>query len=241
MNLLAHLHLGERLSPTESAGNLTADFCREMGSLAFRRGVQFHRAIDAFTDRHATVAEARAIFSGEQRRFGGVLSDLAFDFCLSRTWSEWAGPTDRYEFIDARLADILEATDDIPSASLMVLRRMAAERWLHHYEDPEGIRASIARLAARRPIASKMIGAELVIDRRYDEFVSVFRAFYPQLLEHVAGLLARPGWSHNLAPSAGAAASPAHWETARAAKGQAPELNPFERRKQHECRNSRIG
>jgi len=191
MNLLAHLHLGQGLSPGESAGNLTADFCREAGSPAFQRGVHFHRAIDAFTDTHADVAKARWIFTGELRRFGGVLSDLAFDLCLSRTWPEWAGATDRHGFIDDRLRAVLDAADPIPAKALVVVERMADERWLHQYWDSEGIRASIDRLAARRPVASKMIGAERIIERHYGDFVSLFRAFYPELVEHASTLLAR--------------------------------------------------
>ncbi len=68
---------------------------------------------------------------------------------------------------------------------------MADERWLHQYWDSEGIRASIDRLAARRPVASKMIGAERIIERHYGDFVSLFRAFYPELVEHASTLLAR--------------------------------------------------
>ena len=79
MNFLAHLHVGRHLQPVERAGNLFADYCKVLGNERFRRGVHFHRRIDAFTDSHAVAGEARALFNTSYRHFGGVLSDLAFN------------------------------------------------------------------------------------------------------------------------------------------------------------------
>ena len=56
MNLLAHLHLGRDLGPIAAAGNFSADFCESAGSPQFDAGIQFHRAIDAYTDAHPLVA-----------------------------------------------------------------------------------------------------------------------------------------------------------------------------------------
>ena len=43
----------------------------------------FHRRIDSFTDTNEIAGEARVLFNASYRHFGGVLSDLAFDWCLA--------------------------------------------------------------------------------------------------------------------------------------------------------------
>lgn len=71
-------------------GGLVADFLR--GALdpslppRVRDGVRLHRAIDRFTDAHAEVAAARALFEPPLRRYAGVVLDLWFDHLLARDW-----------------------------------------------------------------------------------------------------------------------------------------------------------
>ena len=150
MNLLAHLHVGDGLSAVEAAGNLAADYDSSLSPEAYARGVHFHRSIDAFTDSHALVADARALFSGSYRRFGGVLSDLAFDYCLSRTWSDWAPSITRAQFIDlgesASIADLAvylaecHLTAD-RGGDAMVVRPGIKTGVPLHYDHPEEIGA----------------------------------------------------------------------------------------------------
>ncbi|MGB0580729.1 MAG: ACP phosphodiesterase [Limisphaerales bacterium] len=183
MNLLAHLHLGQELDPVAAAGNLTADYCPTAGSDEFLTGIWFHRSIDAFTDHHPLVTEARSLFPSELRRFAGILCDLAFDLCLSRTWEEWE-ECSRDRFIDEHLTRILEA-DELPSGSAEIVQRGHDERWLHAYAKIEGIGLAIERISLRRPVFSKMIGAEKHIGRIYPELEQQFRLFYPQLRAHI--------------------------------------------------------
>ena len=91
MNLLAHALLA---SPDAELmlGSLIGDSVRGRIDPALppnvRAGVALHRAIDAYTDSHADVAAARALFVPPFRRYAGILLDVWFDHLLARQWAE---------------------------------------------------------------------------------------------------------------------------------------------------------
>src|SRR5699024_7195222 len=90
MNLLAHLYLAD-MTGTSMAGQILGD--RIKGRLDGRfapdveRGIRLHRAIDGFTDRHAVTSDLRRRFAPPLRRYGGILVDIGFDYCLARGWA----------------------------------------------------------------------------------------------------------------------------------------------------------
>lgn len=188
MNLLAHLHLGEHLhlGAAEAAGNLVADFCAHHDDEAYRRGVVFHRNIDAYTDAHPLVAEARNLFSGPFRRFGGVLVDLGFDYCLSHDWPHWEPETRIHDFIADSLKRILSHSGILPGSVVEMIDMIHKQEWLESYGHIDGIGNSIRRIASRRPIANALVGGEYLIEDNYQELNSLFHEFYPQLSDYMA-------------------------------------------------------
>ena len=185
MNFLAHLHLAQARPVVEAIGNLTADHCRDDGGAAFRRGVMLHRRIDAYTDAHPLMAEARALFPPPFRRFGGVLSDLVFDHCLARTWGEWHAEETLERFVDGQLAVMLAADAQVPESAIEVMQAMRRGRWMQGYARIEGMKITLERMVRRRPKATPMLGAESVMASKYANFEQLFRAFYPQLQAEV--------------------------------------------------------
>ena len=183
MNFLAHLHVGRHLDPEASAGNLLADYCKDVGNGCFRHGVWFHRRIDSFTDRHEVAGEARALFNASYRRFGGVLSDLAFDWCLARTCDEWSPEVGLLRFIEDSLKVIQKSAMDLPDHAAFALERMIEERWLESYRNIDGMRQTLVRISRRRPIVRKVLGAERLMQAHESELTGIFRRFYPQRLK----------------------------------------------------------
>ena len=115
MNYLAHLHLGGD-SPAQLLGSLYGDFVK--GPLAGRFpadlevAIRLHRQIDAFTDRHLLVEQARARFPAERRRTSGILLDLFFDHCLARDWADYhAEPLPQFT---GRVYEVLAAQRELP-------------------------------------------------------------------------------------------------------------------------------
>ncbi len=182
MNLLAHLHAGDRLSPVAAAGNLVADFCRKSNCPEYRAGIEFHKKIDAFTDSHPVVLEARQLFPGELRRFSAVILDLVFDYCLSRSWEQWHHANSRSDFIESRLEKILQVSDRLPTGAASMIFSMQQSKLLHRYAELEGVEFSMRRIVARRPKFAPMLGAISLLETQYHLVDETFQKFYPELL-----------------------------------------------------------
>ena len=182
MNFLAHLHVGRHLNPVESAGNLLADYCKTVGNEPFRSGVVFHRRIDSFTDTNVVAGEARALFNASYRHFGGVLSDLAFDWCLARTRDEWSPNVGLLTFVENALDRIQRCPDELPDDASFALDHMIRGRWHQSYSDLGGRREPLIRISRRRPIVKRALGAERLMGAYEEELTEIFRRFYPQLL-----------------------------------------------------------
>lgn len=92
MNFLAHLLLAGDDEDLR-LGALFGDFVRGRAALAAFRpqvqtGILLHRHIDAYADSLPEIAELRAWFPTEFRRYGGIIIDLAFDHQLALNWEE---------------------------------------------------------------------------------------------------------------------------------------------------------
>ncbi|NJN72680.1 MAG: DUF479 domain-containing protein [Limnothrix sp. RL_2_0] len=185
MNLLAHLHVGDRLSPVASAANLVADICREAGSPEYTKGINVHKKIDAFTDSHPIVLEARRLFPGELRRFSSVILDLVFDYCLSQSWDQWDSTTTRGDFIESRLNDMQQCTDQIPLQASQTIHRIQQGRLLHQYSELRGVEMSMRHIVRRRPKFAPMLNAMDILGSRQPLIDETFQRFYPELLEYV--------------------------------------------------------
>ena len=118
MNLLAHAVLA---SPDAEImlGSLIGDFVRGRIDPALppkvRAGIALHRSVDAYTDGHADVAAARALFVPPFRRYAGILLDVWFDHLLARQWTRFG-------------EDELDAFSDRVRALLAVNAALVPER-----------------------------------------------------------------------------------------------------------------
>jgi len=90
VNHLAHFHLAGDCEYLV-VGALLGDYVKGplTGALpqALERGVRLHRRVDAFTDSHERLRALRVHFGPGERRLAGVVTDLFFDYLLTRHWS----------------------------------------------------------------------------------------------------------------------------------------------------------
>lgn len=106
-------------------------------------GIRLHRAIDAYTDSHAQVCEARALFPVPYRRYAGILLDMWFDHLLARDFAR-LGPQPLGAY-SAELRALLRRHDALlPPA----LRRFRA--YMERHDLPAGYAdAAVLGLALR--------------------------------------------------------------------------------------------
>lgn len=161
MNFLAHLWLTDR-AQLPLAGAILGDVLH--GALpadmppALARAVQFHRVVDAHTDRHPRVTRVRADFPQGSRRFAGIVLDLVFDHALAQDWPAFSAEP-LAQFADRAglamregAAWFAQAGDPAPDAA-----RFSA--LLQSYATAAGIERAIRRTADRLRLPDGLLRA----------------------------------------------------------------------------------
>lgn len=194
MNWLAHAYLSEpdihfRL------GNVLADLVSptELSGMCepFRRGVNLHRRIDAFTDTHPTVLRSRSRLQGEQRRFAGIIIDVYYDHLLALDWEQHSP-----ELLESFAHDFYKEAQaqqaSLPSEARWVLERMIQEDRLTSYRDVEGVYSALKRLSERISVRlGRSVALESAVPQLLDEshvLARDFDEFFPSLKRHVESL-----------------------------------------------------
>jgi acyl carrier protein phosphodiesterase len=188
LNHLAHFHLAGECEHLV-VGALLGDYVKGplTGALppALERGVKLHRRVDAFTDSHAALRALRVHFGPGERRLAGVVTDLFFDYLLTRHWQLFhAAALDAFS---ARVYAILERhARALPPPAARQARRIVEHDLLCRYGEAAVLEGTLERLGEvlRQPQA--MRAATAVAWSRIGEFEESFLAFYPQLVE-IAG------------------------------------------------------
>jgi acyl carrier protein phosphodiesterase len=194
MNWLAHLVLSER-SPTFRIGNLLPDLmgAAELATMpgVFQRGIECHRYIDGFTDRHPVVRRSVQRFVAPHRRFAPILVDIFYDHFLSANWAQhWPQPLD--VFVREIYVSFDGHREQLPATTFGHLERMGEENWLSSYQEITGVRLTLERIARRlrRPVNLGEAVTELV--RNYDGLQADFDEFFPELRAQVEARLVNP-------------------------------------------------
>ena len=160
MNHLAHLYLSPP-SVEARVGNLLGDFARGIDPdqlpAEVRRGLDNHRAVDAFTDQHPDVRAAKRLFSSKRRRFAGVALDVLFDHYLLRHWEAFS-TTPKADFIQEVYRDLEDGRHLMPERMARVTRRMVEDDWLEAYEDLSNIGYALDRVAGRIRFSNEFAG-----------------------------------------------------------------------------------
>ena len=183
MNLLAHALLA---SPDAELmlGSLIGDFVRGRIDPALppkvRAGIALHRAIDAYTDAHADVAAARALFEPPFRRYAGILLDMWFDHLLARQWTRF-GEDDLDAFSD-RVRDLLAITADlVPERMRGFVAYLGANDLPAAYRDTAMIGQALRGMSRRLKRANPLGEALPVLVALHAPLQTCFDVFFPAL------------------------------------------------------------
>ena len=182
MNYLAHLHLGGQ-RPDQLLGSLYGDFVkgRLQGQFApeVEAGIQLHRRIDVFTDRHPLVDVALGRFSDTRRRYAGIVLDVFFDHCLARDWRLYADqPLAQFT---ADVYRVLSREPQLPERLAKIAPHMVANDWLGSYQEFEVLDQVLRGISRRLSRPEELARAMQELRRLYEPLSEDFRLFYPQL------------------------------------------------------------
>ena len=178
-------------------GNILGDFVKgrverfEHQGLTerLRTGIQMHRAIDAFSDRHPAVRRSKAILTPEYGRLSGVIIDIFYDHVLARRWAEHhPRPLPAYtQEVYRTLRDNLHR---LPGAVHPLITAMSRGDWLREYATQRGIERALQGMAMRRPVAAGIGTAGRLLSDHFDRFSTDFDEFLPELRACCAEFLA---------------------------------------------------
>lgn len=184
MNHLAHLFLADE-GVESRVGNVLGDFARgvvvERLPTEVKNGLQNHRAVDAFTDRHPDVLACKTLFSARRRRFAGVALDVLFDHYLLRHWYRFSD-RDHQGFIRDVYQDLEAGYHLMPPQMARVMARMIAHDWFTAYEDLDTIGYALDRIAERIRFRNQFAGIIEEIRTHDQELEHRFLRFFPDLV-----------------------------------------------------------
>lgn len=199
MNHLAHAFLSGA-SAQQLVGNVAGDFLKgPLDTLALvpgiRQGVVQHRRIDAFVDAHPQLAELKRGFPQEQRRYAGIVLDVAFDHFLIRHWSLFADG-ERRAFVDGVYAALTAHQDLLPDPLAEYLPRLICHDWLDRCATMTGVEATLTSIGRRLRHDNPLPLAAAVIAHRDAELEAAFLDFFPALMVFASSVQDGEGEKH---------------------------------------------
>lgn len=192
MNFLAHLHLADP-DPGLMLGGVVADFARnpEVARLPedVRRGVQLHRLIDGFTDRHFVVGRSCARIARKLGWFSGIVIDIYYDHILARNWERYSGESLR-KFADRAYAVLRGRLAAATPEAHRFLTQFIENDQIVRYATTEGITQTLTRVALL--IARRLPKRAIWLPDAIPDLLALdplleadFHSFYPELVDFV--------------------------------------------------------
>jgi len=154
-----------------------------------RTGIQMHRTIDAFSDRHPAVRGSKDILAADYGRLSGVIVDVFYDHVLARRWSEHH-PQPLPQYTQEVYRTLRGNLDRLPPAVHPLIKAMSRGDWLRGYASARGIERALAGMAQRRPVAAGIGTAGRLLPDHFARFSADFDEFLPELRGHCAEFLA---------------------------------------------------
>ncbi len=167
-------------------GNFISDFLRgkeaDKFSAEITLGIQLHRVIDTYTDRHPMVAQSKKRLWDKYRHYSAVIVDIFFDHYLAKNWNLYSDEPLR-DFAQRSYASLADFTPLFPPKVKQVFPYMVRQNWLLNYGTLDGMRQAMNGVSRRASFPSKMEQATEDLIWYYDDFDNDFQAFFPEVME----------------------------------------------------------
>ena len=183
VNYLAHAYFSFE-DPEILVGNLISDFVKGKRKFDYpsrvQLGIQLHRSIDEFTDRHAATAGIKLIFKPFYRLYAGAFADVVYDHFLANDTEEF--PDNRlFEFSLATYEKLNHFESIFPVRFKMMYPYMKQQNWLYNYRLKSGIERSFEGLVRRAEYLHDSRPADRILQDHYQELKGFYEMFIPDI------------------------------------------------------------
>lgn len=186
MNYLAHAVLSFD-DPNILTGNMVSDFVKGKMKYTFpleiQKGIELHRMIDEFTDRHPVTAEAKLFFRPAYRLYSGAFVDIVYDHFLANDPTEFKSADLLLKFTDTVYHSMEENKTNWPVMFTTLFHYMKNDNWLYSYRLVTGMNKSFHGLVRRARYMDDAEPAFKVFMENYTALQVCYENFFPELKE----------------------------------------------------------
>jgi acyl carrier protein phosphodiesterase len=187
MNYLAHIYLSGD-SDEIMLGNFIGDYVKGNKYLDFPEmvsfGIKMHRSIDSFTDQHADVRACNKLLKPGFGRYSGIVSDIFFDHFLAFNFPEYSAFSLR-QFSRQAHAVFLSNFFLLPFRVKQFLPFLIQHKRLESYARRDTMFHVREIMSRRTSLPSNSLWASQILDQEYDQFESLFRSFFDEIVGFV--------------------------------------------------------
>lgn len=187
MNFLAHLFLSGN-DEEIMVGNILADRMRGRRADEFspniQKGIQLHRIIDDFTDRHPMVEKSKQRLRKEFGHYAPVITDVYYDHFLAANWNEYSD-VPLNDFAHEGYYALKKYRHLFGGGFQIALVYMRFRNLLVSYATFKGVRFALDRMSGRAKNASNLADAVGELKKNYLHYQQEFKIFFPELVNYL--------------------------------------------------------
>ncbi|MBA58670.1 MAG: hypothetical protein CMQ40_05795 [Gammaproteobacteria bacterium] len=184
MNFLAHFALSHQ-TKNLVAGSFLGDFIKGRLTGKYEQevetGIKLHRAVDKYSDSHPIAEKSKNRYGFKFRRFGGIITDLAYDHLLARSWEKfYSMPLQKFS---QKVMQDLVSFDHLPEEAAFLAEKMLIHKSLENFASESFIVKACENIDRRLKYRNPMRAAPRIIIEKRQELENDFELFFPQLKE----------------------------------------------------------
>ncbi len=186
MNFLAHAYLSFD-NPEILTGNMIGDFVkgRDFTHLPeeIQKGVQLHRKIDHFTDKHELFKKTVFRISDTHGKYRFVIADLFYDHFLARNWGDYH-QNELITFTDKTYFTLHTFEEHLPEKFKFALSYMEKSNWLLNYQYIDKLEMFIKGISNRSKYGNNLETSIEDLKSDYEYFENDFKNFFTEIISY---------------------------------------------------------
>lgn len=187
MNFLAHLYLSGSDIDIR-LGNFIGDYVKgrhfDGFPIGVQKGITLHRAIDSFTDKHASTHSCIELLRPGYGKYAGVVVDVLFDHVLANEWNKYSD-SDLKWFTRRFYFQMVKRYSQLPDRVKQFLPFMIKSNRLYSYKDQAGVKKAIEIMSSVTSLPEHSVYAIEVLNENYSLFSSHFNTLFPEMIDFV--------------------------------------------------------